>query len=395
MSTRRGDTNGAFIAAEQGRARAFLDLLALRNELRQARLGVAGAPAPARTEPRAAALGTGGLASPLAAGAPSMERLAATAARLRSTILSYWVGETATFLWVMTPEGQVRVRRIQAGRVELERLVAQTLPGAAPDARPAVATVTSRGPDLELPAAPLVALRRLHTLLIEPAAAILPASGRVTIVPHGPLFKLSFAALTDKRGKYLIERYAVHYVPSLAVLEFTAQAASRPRRSGFLLVADPAPLPSVVDSLDGRSRPLPRLPGSIRETRAIAALLPAGETTVLDGGRASEADVAAAIRGKRVLHLATHGIIRDSEPLASFIAVGETGRDAAHDGRLTAAELYHVDLESDLVVLSACRSADGAVSGDGIFGLTRALLSAGTPAVIASAWKSPTNRPRS
>jgi CHAT domain-containing protein/tetratricopeptide (TPR) repeat protein len=386
IAARRGDTNAAFMAAEQGRARAFLDLLAVRNELRKARAAVSGAP-PA-PQPQAAGLTARDRAdSPMAAVTPSMERLAATAARLRSTILSYWVGETATFLWVMTPDGQVRVRRINVDPSELERLVAQTLPPGAPvEPRPATTMLAARGPGLELPSAPLAALRRLHTLLIEPAAAILPPSGRLTIVPHGPLFRLSFAGLTDKRGKYLIERYAVHYVPSLAVLEFTGQAASRPRRSGYVLVADPAPMPSVIDSLDGRPRPLPKLPGSRREARAIAALLPPGETTVLDGGRATEPDVAAALRGKRVLHLATHGIIRDSEPLASFIAVGESGRDAARDGRLTAAELYDVDIDSDLVVLSACRSADGAVSGDGVFGLTRALLSGGTPSVIASAW---------
>lgn len=388
IATRRGDTNGAFMAAEQGRARAFLDLLAVRNELRKARTTVSGAPAIPGAQPQAAGLVAGDrVASPLAAVTPPMERLAATAARLHSTILSYWVGDTATFLWVMTPDGQLRVRRIKATLSDLERLVAQTLPNAVvPESRPATTTVASRGPALEMPTAPLEALRRLHTLLIEPAADILPPSGRLTIVPHGPLFKLSFAALTDKRGKYLIERYAVHYVPSLAMLEFTAQASSRRRGTGYLLVADPAPMPSAMDSLDGRARPLPRLPGSVREARAIAALLPPGETTLLDGGRATESDVAAALRGKRVLHLATHGIIRDSEPLASFIAVGESGRDAAHDGRLTAEELYDVDLDADLVVLSACRSADGPVTGDGVFGLTRALISGGAPSVIASAW---------
>ncbi|HET7694174.1 MAG TPA: CHAT domain-containing protein [Vicinamibacterales bacterium] len=389
IAARRGDTNAAFMAAEQGRARAFLDLLAVRNELRKARTAVSAAPAaPGAPSARPAALPARDRAdSPMAAVTPSMERLAATAARLRSTILSYWVGDTATFLWVMTPDGQVRVRRINVDRSELERLVAQTLPDAVmPEPRPAASTIATRGPALELPAAPLAALRRLHTLLIEPAADILPASGRVTVVPHGPLFRLSFAALTDKRGKYFIERFAVHYVPSLAVLEFTAQASSRQRRSGYLIVADPSPMPSVMDAIDGRPRPLSKLPGSLREARAIAALLPPQETTLLEGGRAGEAEVAAALRGKRVLHLATHGIIRDSEPLASFIAVGESGRDAAHDGRLTAEELYDVDIDSDLVVLSACRSADGEVSGDGVFGLTRALLSGGAPSVIASAW---------
>jgi CHAT domain-containing protein len=88
-----------------------------------------------------------------------------------------------------------------------------------------------------------------------------------------------------------------------------------------------------------------------------------------------------------VLHLATHGVVRDSNPLSSFIALGSSGRDAAHDGRLTAEELYDLDLDSDLAILSACRSADGPVSGDGIFALTRAMLSAGVPSVIASAWE--------
>ena len=391
MSTRRGNTRDAFLTAEQGRARAFLDLLALRSELRQVRTAVDAAPA-AGTGAPAQAVTAGGprsdLTSPFAAVTPSMDRLAATAARLQSTILSYWVGDQATFLWVMTPDGQVRVRRIQTTKVELDRLVRQTLPQAGGTAGDTVTgTTASRGPGLELPDAPLTALRRLHAILIEPAAAILPPSGRVTVVPHGPLFKLSFAALKDKRGRYLIERYTVHYAPSLAALEFTAQSAARLNRHGYLLVADPAPLPSVVDSLDGRPRPLARLPGSGREARAIAALLPPGEATVLDGVRATEPQVKAALHGKRVLHLATHGVVRDGDPLSSFIAVGSTGRDAAHDGRLTAEELYDLDLDSDLVVLSACRSADGPVSGDGIFGLTRALLSAGAPSVIASAWE--------
>jgi len=391
MSTRRGDARDAFLSAERGRARAFLDLLALRGELRQARTAVDAAPVAGTatlSQPVRAAGLRADLTSPLAATTPSMDRLAATAARLESTILSYWVGDEATFLWVMTPGGEVRVRRIQVSKIELDRLVRETLPQATPaGSEPAASAAAPRHAGLQLPAAPLQALRRLHALLIEPAAALLPASGRVTVVPHGPLFKLSFAALKDKRGRYLIERYSVHYAPSLATLEFTALSTARPRRDGYLLVADPAPLPSVIDSVDGRPRPLARLPGSGREARAIAALLPPGEATILDRAGATEPLVKAALHGKRVLHLATHGVVRDSDPLSSFIAVASTGRDAAHDGRLTAEELYDLDLDSDLVVLSACRSADGPVSGDGIFALTRALLSAGVPSVIGSAWE--------
>lgn len=390
MSTRRGNTEAAFLSAEQGRARALLDLLALRSELRLARTAADGAAVAgsAVLSPTVTALARTGLSSPQVAMTPSMERLAATAARLQSTILSYWVGDDATFLWVMTPEGQLRFRRIQASKSELDKLVRETLPQGSPSAgEPGSWTAAPGGSGLQLPAVSLAALRRLHALLIEPAASLLPPSGRLTVVPHGPLFKLSFAALKDTRGRYLVERYSLHYAPSLAALEFTAESAARPRHDGYLLVADPAPLPSVIDSIDGRPRSLPRLPGSGREARAIAALLPAGTATVLDGLGANEPMVTAALHGKRVLHLATHSIVRDSDPLLSFIAVGSTGRDAAHDGRLTAGEMYDLDLESDLVILSACRSADGPVSGDGIFALTRAILSAGVPSVIASAWE--------
>ncbi len=73
-----------------------------------------------------------------------------------------------------------------------------------------------------------------------------------------------------------------------------------------------------------------------------------------------------------------------------FIALAPSrGVHGAHsvDGRLTASEIYALPLTADLVVLSACRSASGKISSDGIADLSRAFIAAGAPSVVASLWE--------
>jgi CHAT domain-containing protein len=83
------------------------------------------------------------------------------------------------------------------------------------------------------------------------------------------------------------------------------------------------------------------------------------------------------------VHFATHGILLDQHPFESYLALG-SGK--GHDGRLTASEIYSLKLSADLVVLSACRTADGALTGDGIVGLTRAFFYAGASTLLATLW---------
>jgi CHAT domain-containing protein len=91
----------------------------------------------------------------------------------------------------------------------------------------------------------------------------------------------------------------------------------------------------------------------------------------------------------RVLHFATHGVVWDDRPFESFLALAQGTGEAGDDGRLTTEEIYGLDLNADLVVLSACRTAGGSVTGDGIVGLTRAFFYAGTPSVVATLWDLP------
>ena len=142
------------------------------------------------------------------------------------------------------------------------------------------------------------------------------AGARVAIVPHGPLLRLPFAALRDEHGRYLVERYTLSSVPSVALLRFTRRTiastpgAARCCSSPILRAA----------RIPGEPR-LPRLPGAIEETRAIARLVPASRTTLLTGAHATEPAVFHAVEHKTVVHFATHAIVRDTDPLSSFLAL--------------------------------------------------------------------------
>jgi CHAT domain-containing protein len=225
--------------------------------------------------------------------------------------------------------------------------------------------------------------------LIKPIERELPRDpgALITIVPHGPLLHLPFAALRDARGRYLLERYAIHSVPAAAILQFTRERRRADARSGsVLLVADPATLPKTPGE-----DPLPRLPGSVEEVRAIARLVPASRRTLLEGTNATEIRVGQALGRRAVVHFATHAIVRDADPMASFLALGPGGGD----GRLTAQKIYGLPLDADLVVLSACRSGDGMITGDGIAGLARAFFYAGAASIVVSVWDvvdAPTSR---
>lgn len=361
LEFRRGEFREALETAELARSRGLLDLLASRD------LGVA------RTVPQMTALTLRGaettVRSQAAASAPKAGELVAIAARLHSTMVAYWVARDTVYMWVVSPDGTVRGASANVTASRLADLVRATS-----------AFTGHRNP----------AWRELYDLLIKPVERDLPRTrgARLTIVPHQALLHLPFAALRDARGRYLIERYTIHSVPAAAILQFTGERLHANARSGsLLLVADPAAPPKL-----GGEAPLPRLPGAIEEAHAIARLVPASHALILADTNATEARVRAALPGRSVVHFATHAIVSDADPLSSFLALGST-RDG--DGKLTAEKIYGLKLDADLVVLSACRSGDGLVTGDGMAGLARAFFYAGAPSLVVSLWDvadAPTSR---
>lgn len=419
----------ALETAERARSRAFLDLLASRdvqlrgqdpsllasNERPSAHVELAPASSQTLTLTlRGAAEGNAGT-SPVASGfsrkdqpgdelpsavtaAPSAtEDLIATAARLKSTLLVYWVGDDELFIWVVAPDGAVQARRVSVLQSRLQELIRATSPfveSASADGRvPARGTIATRG-------SMTVALRNnqarvwrdLYDILVAPVESFLPreTGSLLTIIPQGALLNVSFAALQNGRGRYLLEDYTLHYAPAGAMLQFTERKRRADARTGdVLVVADPA-----LPRLSALDRPLARLPGARSEAAAISRLVPASRFTLMRDAAATEASAIEQAKGKAVLHFATHAIVRDDDPFGSFLALGPSA-DAGTDGLLTSREVYGLDLNADLVVLSACRSAGGRITGDGISAFARAFIYAGTASLIASLWDvadEPTNR---
>jgi CHAT domain-containing protein len=214
--------------------------------------------------------------------------------------------------------------------------------------------------------------REAYDLLIAPFAKRIKTA-KLILVPHGALHYVPFAALQNKETNHdLIDDYTLTYAPSASVLRFL-RAKETPVNGAALILGNPAsPLPGLV-----------KLPGAEREATAIARIL---ATRPHLGVNACES-LLYGLGGKvDLVHLAAHGLYDADNPLFSRVALAA---DDAQDGSLTVDEiLSSVDLTGvNLVVLSACRTAIGARSGgDEVVGLTRALLYAGTPAVLSTLW---------
>lgn len=382
LYTRRGMHEDALATAEQGRARAFIDLLASRSLQERAQRATAPHPAqappdgPGKDEPHLAALA---VVPPLAAA--SIRSIAATE---RTTLLAYWTSEDAAFIWLVPPEGPIRAARVPIPSGHLVELVREASGTPSGHVRPAPGLLaglqTRGGGRVAVVRDGSSALRELHRLLIEPVADRLPvrAGAPLTIVPHGPLHRLSFAALKDAKGRYLLEDYVLNYVSAISLMEHAGPAAPAP---SYLVISDPRTLPPGPGG-----RLLPALPGAGRESRSLAAILNRAKVTLLGGLEASETAVREQLPAHRVVHFATHGVLIDDRPFDSFLALGGVSGGGPTDGRLTVREIYDLRMHADLVALSACRTADGPLTGDGIVGLTRAFFFAGANSLLATLW---------
>ncbi|MFA6958849.1 MAG: CHAT domain-containing tetratricopeptide repeat protein [Thermoanaerobaculia bacterium] len=135
---------------------------------------------------------------------------------------------------------------------------------------------------------------------------------------------------------------------------------------------------------------LPRLRFSRQEADAIVELAgDRGAYRAVDFGANRDAVLGGLVAKARIVHFATHGIVNSREPELSGLVlslVDEKG--APRDGFLRLRDIYALELDADLVVLSACQTALGrAIRGEGLIGLTRGFMHAGAPRVISSLWR--------
>jgi CHAT domain-containing protein/Tfp pilus assembly protein PilF len=282
--------------------------------------------------------------------------------------------------------------------------------------------------------------RAVDAKVFQPVRPLLGNVSRLLISPDGELNLIPFAALVDERGRYAVERYSISYLTSGR--DLLRLQVARESKGGPLVIAAPDfgggvlakasrlkkqqknALASEVKAESARAAVkdlyFPPLPDAAQEGEALRSLL--SGATLLTKRQATKTALSQ-MRSPRLLHIATHGFFLEDQNLTS---AGERGAQAITDdpergmqqlerrgfsiespllrsglalaganeqkdddnGILTALEVTGLNLwGTKLVTLSACDTGVGEVkNGDGVHGLRRALVLAGSETQVMSLW---------
>lgn len=274
--------------------------------------------------------------------------------------------------------------------------------------------------------------RALDERLMRPVRKLLGGAQQVFISPDGALNLIPFSALVDEQGRYLVESYSITYLTSghdLLRLQLGGESKQPP-----VIVADPlfdlqgtngesqttrsGEIMGGRRSVDMREARFTPLPGTADEAKALGAILP--QAKILTRENATESALKQ-VTAPLILHVATHGFFladqsravkedtrglrlsvdggsasaeqRIENPLlrSGLALAGANARQSVtgEDGILTALEAAGLNLwGTELVVLSACETGVGDVrNGDGVHGLRRALIMAGSRSQVMSLWQ--------
>jgi CHAT domain-containing protein/tetratricopeptide (TPR) repeat protein len=318
-----------------------------------------------------------------------------------TVLLEYELGAEKSFLWAVTSttitsfELRPRAEIESAARRAYELLTARNVSsnGEAPASR--VARVRRSDEQYYAAAA------RASEILLGPAAAQI-AGKRLFIVAEGVLQYLPFAALPEPGTRVpLILNHEVVTAPSATVLALLRQEAAdrETKGNGLFVVADPVysaddprvgQYPGFVTAHDEPAEHFLRLRFSRTEAEQICALMTAAESVkALDFDASRDAVLAADLRRFRILHFAAHAVLDNERPELSGIVLSLVGHDGRRqNGFLRLYDIYNLHLNADLVVLSACQTALGQeLKGEGLIGLARGFFYAGAARVLASLWQ--------
>ncbi|MEG3902113.1 tetratricopeptide repeat protein [Microcoleus sp. B4-C5] len=320
----------------------------------------------------------------------SITKIQQIARERNSTIVEYSIiGSKTIYIWVIQPNGNITHRPANLEPLNQQN---QTLKQIILKARVSIGTVETddEGNKIQLESQynrdetgrfPLLQL--LHQILIEPIIDLLPvdANSPIIFVPHYDLFLVPFAALQDSNNRYLIENHTILTSPSIQVLEITREHQNRVRglRQASLIVGDP----TIAAKFKEKPYELKQIPRAKEAGEAIAATL---GTQAISGDNATKVAILDRMLNTRIVHLSAHGLLDDFQGSGIPGAIILAPSGDSDDGSLNAAEILQLKLDSELVVLSACSTGRGRITGDGVIGLSRCFILAGVPSIIVSLW---------
>jgi CHAT domain-containing protein len=272
--------------------------------------------------------------------------------------------------------------------------------------------------DIEAPA------RELAGLVWSPIVAHLEGIDDLYIAPDGPLCFVSFAAMPGRKPRtFALDDYLISYVNSGRWLYEQLQNEEPATGAGLLVCGDityerPGVLPvaRARPGLLSDPREWKNLAATGLEIEKVSELYASafgGSPEALSGSQADARTLESKLAGNwRCIHFAGHGFfvepdnvqalaghiealgksacfVQRNQLLLSGLITARDPRGSAAHSILTAEEVGSLDLRgTDLVVLSACDTGLGCSAGaDGVLGLTRAFLTAGSRSVVSSLWK--------
>jgi len=219
--------------------------------------------------------------------------------------------------------------------------------------------------------------QNIYQKILEPA--LFPRTKRLIIVPDGSLNFLPFGALIDPKEpeKYLVEKYPLAYTNSATLL---TQLWITESENENILAFAPSFSGENVDPAESRDRLSP-LPHNTTEVNQIMSYFE---------GQPFERDQATLTNFRKnaaeydILHFATHAIFNNEQPEYSYLAFSPKEKNHL----LYVKDLYNLDLNANLVTLSACETTIGDLKrGEGFIGLARGFFYAGAKSLTSTLWK--------
>ncbi|MDT8445470.1 MAG: CHAT domain-containing protein [bacterium] len=325
-----------------------------------------------------------------------------------SRLLSYFLGDDRSFGWSIGKGGFEMLQLPPAGDIDaLVRSYRDTLVNPLVDENDDSNELIQDMTQIHL-ATGLKLYRQLIAPLIEKSED----HKKLLIIPDGVLYYLPFEttlvkihAPSDTRypkgREYLLFEHAVRYAPSASVLATIEDQLARrdpaktKARKDFIGFGDPEYGPEKADEANFKFNPalkaqgfydLARLFGTRSELNNISEIF-ADSNQVYLREEAQESRVKSSLQGYKYVHFATHGILDEKNPEFSGVVLNLVQPDGVEDGFLQTSEVFDLKVDADLVVLSACETGLGKViKGEGMVGLTRSFLFAGSPSIVVSLW---------
>jgi CHAT domain-containing protein/Tfp pilus assembly protein PilF len=324
-----------------------------------------------------------------------------------TALIQYFVGINNVYIFAVTPDTFLAVRTDEPDRMSGD-----------------VSSILNALKMIDPPAFYRYA-SELYGKLLHPVDAVLDKVERLYIIPDGSLFYLPFETLIKKEFHtdlsvngsslipYVIHTHEIAYHYSVRFLLRSLKRTNRTPEiksfAGFAPVfSDPRPENTVLASQTSAdisrltsdeayrsvildTGDLAPLPHSREEIRTIASLfgqygLPASTYLYTYASEETFKSVAAEYT---YLHIASHGVLHESNPrFSGIIFAPPASAGAGEDGILFGGEMFNLTLNADLIVLSSCESGTGdIVKGEGLLAMTRGLLYSGASNLIVSLWK--------